>query len=321
MPERRRYLAYGSNLCAVQMARRCPQAVAGEVVRLPGWRFAINRHGVATLRRENAATAFGMVWHLTEACERTLDRYEGVRSNLYRKEMIEAGGAPALVYLATEDRPGQPRPDYLEGIIAAAERVGLPDAYRDALAAWCSPVMPWLVEEVLSRHGLDLCGIHGPAHWLRVRENGLALAVMTPGSDVAVVELFALLHDCRRQDDGRDTGHGERAAEYARHLAREGVLRLGAARLDLLEAACAGHEHGGVSDVPTIGCCWDADRLDLSRLGRRPIAHLLSTRAALDVEMQEAAWRRGSGREFATDAARAWGLPWPPAARVSRRSS
>jgi hypothetical protein len=30
--------------------------------------------------------------------------------------------------------------------------------------------MPWLVEEVLSDYALDLHGIHGPAHWLRVRE-------------------------------------------------------------------------------------------------------------------------------------------------------
>jgi hypothetical protein len=59
---------------------------------------------------------------------------------------------------------------------------------------------------VLSDYALDLHGIHRPAHWLRVRENGLALAAMTPDTDTPIVELFALLHDCRRWDEGRDTG-------------------------------------------------------------------------------------------------------------------
>ncbi|CAH0193432.1 gamma-glutamylcyclotransferase family protein [Roseomonas sp. CECT 9278] len=59
--ERRRYVAYGSNLCAVQMAQRCPQAVAGEVVSLPGWCFVINRRGVATILPDDAAEVTGLV--------------------------------------------------------------------------------------------------------------------------------------------------------------------------------------------------------------------------------------------------------------------
>lgn len=310
---RRRYLAYGSNLCAVQMAQRCPQAVAGEVVALPGWRFAINRRGVATLLRDEAATAYGLIWQLTEASERALDRYEGVAKDIYRKEVIEAGGGPALVYLAAEERPGQPRPGYLEGILAAAERLGLPETCREDLAAWCRPAMPWLVEDVLSDYALDRHGIHGPAHWLRVRENGLTLAALTAGADAAVVELFALLHDCRRWDEGCDTGHGERAAVHVQQLAADGVLRLDPAQLGLLVEACAGHEHGRTSEDPTIGCCWDADRLELSRLGRRPIARFLSTKAALDAEVQRAAWQRGAAMEVPVGPAGAWGLTRLPA--------
>jgi hypothetical protein len=63
----------------VQMAQRCPGAAAGEVVALPGWRFAINRRGVATLLRDEATIAYGLIWYLTEVCERALDRYEGGR--------------------------------------------------------------------------------------------------------------------------------------------------------------------------------------------------------------------------------------------------
>ena len=143
---------------------------------------------------------------------------------------------------------------------------------------------------------------------MRVHTNGLALAGRTPGADLTVVELFALLHDCQRVDEGTDKGHGARAASYVRRFAENGHLRLDAKRLELLAAACAGHELGQVSEDPTIGCCWDADRLDLSRLGRRPIAALLSTKAARDVVIQEAAWSRGTERAVEPATASTWGL-------------
>ena len=38
-------------------------------------------------------------------------------------------------------------------------------------------------------------------------------------------------------------------------------------QLHLLRRACATHTHGITSDDPTIGVCWDADRLDISRFG------------------------------------------------------
>ncbi len=185
---------------------------------------------------------------------------------------------------------------------------GEPEAGGSGGPAGKSPVQPWLMQEVLAGYLLDLDGIHGPAHWLRVRVNGLALAAMTPGACVEVVELFALLHDSRRENEWRDLGHGERAAGYARRLAEAGMVRLDAARLDLLVSACAGHEHGRVSADPTIGCCWDADRLELSRLDRRPIARLLSTAAAHDGPLQAVAWRRGRGQVVDQPGLRAWGL-------------
>ncbi len=168
--------------------------------------------------------------------------------------------------------------------------------------------LPALAEAVLRRFRLDTAGVHGPAHWLRVRANGLVLAARTPGADVEVVELFALFHDSEREDEGRDPGHGERAAASVRRLAARGRMALSAARLEVLVAACAGHDHPQVSADPSIGCCWDADRLDLSRLRRRPIARLLSTAAALEAEVQAAAWEPGNGWVFDQEGARAWGV-------------
>lgn len=52
-------------------------------------------------------------------------------------------------------------------------------------------------------------------------------------------------------------------------------------RLAVLVDGCRYHAAGLVSASATIGCCWDADRLDLPRVGIVPSASLLSTAAAL----------------------------------------
>ena len=117
--------------------------------------------------------------------------------------------------------------------------------------------------------------LHGPDHWRRVEGNGLMLARET-GADVFVVRLFAVLHDCRRQSEGSDPRHGERAAETA--AAWRGVhFALDDARFALLTMALIEHDRGLTSDDPTIGTCWDADRLDLVRCGVRPDPRLMST--------------------------------------------
>ena len=167
---------------------------------------------------------------------------------------------------------------------------------------------PPLVRAVLNGYQLPLHGVHGPAHWLRVLTNGRALAAMTPDADTEVVGLFALLHDSRRVNEHTDPQHGERAADFVRQLASQGLLPIEGPRITVLAAACARHELGQVTGHPTIGCCWDADRLELSRLHRPPKARLLSTKAALDPGLQAAAWARGIGQEVDPALAREWGL-------------
>lgn len=162
---------------------------------------------------------------------------------------------------------------------------------------------------ILARYRLDPGGIHGPAHWTRVAAIGRRLAAATAGADAGVVAYFALLHDCRRLGEGRDTGHGVRAADYA--LSNAGVIDLDAGQLDLLRRACRDHDRGFVTDDPTIGCCWDADRLDLSRLGIRPDPRRLSTDAARDPLLQAWAWTRGMRGEPDAEVAAEWGLAPP----------
>ena len=77
-----------------------------------------------------------------------------------------------------------------------------------------SPETKAILRAAMNRFELDRDGIHGVAHWGRVRANGFRLAQLT-GANVYVVELFALIHDSCRIDDGHDPEHGLRAAGFA----------------------------------------------------------------------------------------------------------
>jgi len=91
------------------------------------------------------------------------------------------------------------------------------------------------------------------------------------------VSYFALFHDARRLDDGTDPRHGPRGAAFARELHAAGLVALDEGQLETLCLACHGHTHVTHSDDPTVGTCWDADRLDLTRLGIAPDPRLLNT--------------------------------------------
>ena len=125
---------------------------------------------------------------------------------------------------------------------------------------------------------LHLDGIHGEAHWTRVRNCGLRLAERT-GADPVVVELFALLHDSKRLNDGHDPQHGARAAQFAASL-RGSLLDLPDSAFELLRFACEYHTDGLTEADVTVQTCWDADRLDLGRIGIRPDPRRLCTLAA-----------------------------------------
>src|SRR5262252_10914227 len=121
-----------------------------------------------------------------------------------------------------------------------------------------------VVRAAKERFALDLHGIHGVPHWQRVRENGLRLARYT-GADRLIVELFAYLHDCCREDDRSDPGHGGRAADFAASL-RGTLIHLSEEDFALLHQAIRDHELGLTKGDITVLTCWDADRLDLGRV-------------------------------------------------------
>ena len=138
--------------------------------------------------------------------------------------------------------------------------------------------LPAILYEILATHALPAWGVHGVAHWSRVAEAGALLAEAT-GADADVVELFALFHDSRRLNDGSDDGHGLRGGECARSW-RGRLVHLSDERFELLFEACRLHTDGHTTGDPTLLACWDADRLDLWRVGITPAAHRLCTGAA-----------------------------------------
>ena len=177
-----------------------------------------------------------------------------------------------MVYPARDWRPPQ---EYVAPDLARSEPAG---DLRQVLDA------------ARSRPHASASELHGEDHWRRVAAIGARIAGETPGVDGNVVLLFALLHDAARVRDFYDEHHAFRGARLARRLLTGGEV-LDADRLETLLYAIEHHNAGETSDDPAIGACWDADRLDLQRLGIRPNPELLSTAAAKGPET--IAWARG----------------------------
>ena len=147
-----------------------------------------------------------------------------------------------------------------------------------------------LVRIIRDQFALEWGGIHGAPHWTRVCENGLRLAELT-GAKPKVIELFAFLHDARRLNDDYDPDHGPRATLFARRLAGS-AFELEPSDLELLLAACRDHSDGLTSGDITVLTCWDADRLDLGRVGIKPRMTHLCTAAARDAAIIKWAYKR-----------------------------
>ena len=127
------YFAYGSNMDAGEMARRCPGATLIGLGALAGFRFLINSRGVATITPHPGSRVHGVLWSLNSGHLRALDRYEGVHHGLYSRTRVPVraptGAVDAWVYIAADSTRGSPRPGYLEGVVTAARRAGLPADY------------------------------------------------------------------------------------------------------------------------------------------------------------------------------------------------
>lgn len=138
---------------------------------------------------------------------------------------------------------------------------------------WCN--FEALSDAITAQFHADEYSVHGPSHWRRVEQNGVWLCERT-GADVLVVRLFAWFHDSKRINDYTDPQHGSRGAAYAASL-RGSLFEIEDEAFGKLIYACTWHTDKDHSDDMTIGTCWDADRLDLGRVGAIPSGDFMST--------------------------------------------
>lgn len=132
------YFAYGANMDAAAMARRCPASRIVGLARLARHRLVLTTDGYLSVTRDPAGTVQGVLWNLAIADVRPLDRFEGVDRGLYVKlhqpVITPDGPRRALIYVGAGAAGGTARPGYLEDVVAAARGVGLPVAYLTAIA-------------------------------------------------------------------------------------------------------------------------------------------------------------------------------------------
>jgi uncharacterized protein len=81
-----------------------------------------------------------------------------------------------------------------------------------------------------------------------------------------------------RSNEGSDIFHGIESAHFCKE--QRHLISLDDEEFELLIQAVAKHPMGGLSKDITVGTCWDADRLDLGRVGILPEKKYLSTAAA-----------------------------------------
>jgi gamma-glutamylcyclotransferase (GGCT)/AIG2-like uncharacterized protein YtfP len=137
------YAAYGSNLDPRQMLLRAPHSPHLGTGWLRGWRLTFGGEeigwegAVATLAEDSDESVFVSIYDLTPVDERSLDEWEGVTTDLYRKIRVRietlTGTSLCYVYVLNSFEGGVPSVRYLEIMINAALEAGAPSDYIELL--------------------------------------------------------------------------------------------------------------------------------------------------------------------------------------------
>lgn len=152
-----------------------------------------------------------------------------------------------------------------------------------------------LEEHILSTFDSAALGeFHGHDHWQRVALHGAAVA-RSLGIDPLIPQIFALVHDSQRWDEGPDLNHGRRAAEFIASTRDDLFGFLSDDQVRMLAKACDVHSDGTVEREPVLQACLDADRLDLWRIDIEPSPRLLATALAKSRETIQFAYDLWSG--------------------------
>jgi len=127
----------------------------------------------------------------------------------------------------------------------------------------------------MSRWPKELGATHGVKHWDRVAQFGRML--YKESADIDVIMAFAYLHDSERLDNGSDIDHGKRASKHIDTIRNTILRQLSDEQISKLKRACELHTTTHKTGDITIDICFDADRLDLPRVGIAPLPHKMAT--------------------------------------------
>ena len=103
--------------------------------------------------------------------------------------------------------------------------------------------------------------------------------------------MFALIHDSRRWNHLSDINHGLRAADFCNSLNGK-WFESDNTEMRLLRIACRYHSDGKLHPNLTVQTCWDADRLDLGRVGIEPDPAYLGAHIANEPDLSLSAIER-----------------------------
>ncbi len=140
------YFAYGSNMDPQEIGRHCRSAHRLGAARLDGFRLAFTRRsirsgsGVADVVRDGDQVVWGVLYELHDGDLKALDAKEGLGwAYTRRREPVVLGfdgsrhEAHVYTVLLKEQDPVPPAREYLERMIAAGTRNGLPASYISML--------------------------------------------------------------------------------------------------------------------------------------------------------------------------------------------
>ena len=117
--------------------------------------------------------------------------------------------------------------------------------------------------------------VHGVSHWDRVARN--AEVLITSDVDELVVKAFAYIHDVERVNESDDLQHGPRAALLVDEIRSSVLSFLNDQEIEQLKEACRFHTIRHKTEDATVNACFDADRLDLGRVGITPNPNKMAT--------------------------------------------
>jgi gamma-glutamylcyclotransferase (GGCT)/AIG2-like uncharacterized protein YtfP len=133
------YAAYGSNMDAEQMARRCPHSPQRGTGWLEGWRLTFGGEDIgwegalATVAEDPAERVFVVLYDVSEPDAGNLDSWDGATLGYYSKIKVRVqtldGDALAWLYVLNAYEGGLPSARYLGILADAAEKAGAPADY------------------------------------------------------------------------------------------------------------------------------------------------------------------------------------------------